>query len=445
MKKLLAILLVLMMATGVVVAQENAEGVDFTSDPDRLFSLNYSLPEGYEALVEGVDSISHFNYGAMDFDPATQRNGDIFEDLTGVGVEHIVVSFDDMAQQITTAVISESPTPDIFQIERNYVRLARAGRLVNLDMLWTDEIWEFYPEWVKDDIEVDGSYYAVPQLGQQWGFYYRPSLLEEAGFEGTPTTRDELLEMAQAMTTEDVFGYGFAAGDAFSAYESFLSILYMMDGRLIQEDGQIDVTTEEAQMALQFLVDLVYEYEVAPPSAAQLLESELGDLFVNGQVAMMGQWDYHFARAENPDLSAIAGDTGFTMIPSWDEETEGKSQGDFQIMAINAASENIDAAILFLDYMRSEQAHTNEFLLEGNNTLVTTVYDRASAISETDPEYLQAHVDLAPVSIRENFENMSAVVDDLGAQVQAAIANAASVEDALNAAQAAINETMGYE
>ncbi|NBC28383.1 MAG: extracellular solute-binding protein [Spirochaetes bacterium] len=150
-------------------AEETA--VDFTANPDRLFSVSYTLPDGWEELVEGTSRISHFNYGAMDFDPATMRNGDIFEDLTGVEVEHIVVSFDDMAQKISTAVLSESATPDIFQIERNYVRLARAGRLVNLDELWTDEMWENYADWVKDDIEVDGSYYAVPQLGQQWGLY----------------------------------------------------------------------------------------------------------------------------------------------------------------------------------------------------------------------------------------------------------------------------------
>jgi multiple sugar transport system substrate-binding protein len=218
----------------------------------------------------------------------------------------------------------------------------------------------------------------------------------------------------------------------------------MMNGRLVDDDGMLDVQTDTAQQALQFLVDLVYEYEVAPPSAAQLKEAELGDLFVGGRIAMMGQWDYHFSRAENEEQSNIAGDVGFTVTPSWDAQTDGKALGDFQIMAINGSSDNISAAKLFLDYMRSEQAHSNEFLLEGNNTLVKTVYDRASAASEVDAEYLQAHKELADMSIRENFENMSKVVDDLGSQVQAAVADSKSVERALADAQSAINDTMGY-
>ena len=116
-----------------------------------------------------------------------------------------------------------------------------------------------------------------------------------------------------------------------------------------------------------------------------------GDIFVDGRIAMMGQWDYHFSRAENEEQSSVAGDVGFTTTPSWDSQTDGKALGDFQIMAMNGSSDNIPAAKLFLDYVRSEQAHSNEFLLEGNNTLVKTVYDRASAVSEVDAEYLQAH------------------------------------------------------
>lgn len=424
-------------------AQEPASTeVNFT-DVDRLISPNYTLPDNWETLVGDARQISHFNYGALDFDPATVRNGDIFQDLTGVEVEHIVVSFDDMAQKISTAILSESSTPDMFQIERNYVRLAKAGMLVNLDELWSDELWEHYADWVKDDVEVDGHYYAVPQLGQQWGFYYRPSLLEEAGFSEPPRTKDELVEMAQAMTTEDVFGYGFAAGDNFSAYESFLSVLYTMDGKLLH-DGKVNVETPEAKESLQFLVDLVEEYKVAPPAAAELKESELGDMYVGGQIAMMGQWDYHFARATNPEQSNIPEDVGFTVPPSWDEDTDGKALADFQILAISKFSENIGASKLFLDYMRSEQAHANEFLLEGNNTLVKDVYNRASAQTEVNPQYLEAHEALADQSIRENFSNMAKVVDDLGSQVQAAVAGAKSVDQALSDAQAAINKTMDY-
>jgi multiple sugar transport system substrate-binding protein len=428
----------------IVEVPAEAEGAGGLTDVDRLISPNYRLPDNWEEMVDGTTKISHFNYGALDFDPATVRNGDTFEDLTGVEVEHIVVAFEDMSQKISTALLSESSTPDMFQIERHYVQLAKAGMLVNLDELWTDELWENYADWVKDDVEVDGHYYAVPQLGQQWGFYYRPAVLEEAGYSAPPTTKDELVEMAQALTTDDMYGYGFAAGDSFSAYESFLSILYMMDGRLLQEDGKINVQTPEAEEALQFLVDLVYEYEVAPPSAAELKESELGDMFVGGNLAMMGQWDYHFNRAKDPEVSNIAEDVGFTVPPSWDAETEGKGLGDYEILAINKFSENIEASKLFLDYMRSEQAHTNEFLLEGNNTLVKAVYDRAAAATELDPEYLEAHLQLADRSIRENFSEMDKVVDDLGSQIQAAVAGAKTPQEALADAQAAIDKSMGY-
>ena len=421
-----------------------AEEVDWNSPVpmvERVIAPSYQLPTGWQSLVAGVDKISHFNYGALVYDPATVRNGDTFEDLTGVKVEQVVVSFGDMAVKIATTLLSKSPSPDMFQIERNYIRNARAGLLVNVDELWNEELWSHYPDWVRKDIEVDGHYYAVPQLGQQWGFYYRPSLLKEAGFTGLPTTKDELLEMAKATTGEGTYGYGFAAGDNFAAYESFLSILYMQDGRLLH-DGKVTLTSEKAKKALQFLVDLVYKYKVVPPSVAELKEAELGDLFVGGKIAMMGQWDYHFARAKNPELSKISEDVGFTVPPSWDKDTKGRALADYEILAINKYSKNIDACKLFLDYMRSEQAHANELIVEGNNSLVKDVFDLAITKRTLDPEYLETHKKLANSSMRENYPHMSEVVDIIGSQVRAAVARAKSVEEALSDAQKEIDKVM---
>lgn len=431
----------LVFSLGIVSLSEEVDWNEPRSLEDRVMGPNYQLPEGWDSLVEGTNQISHFNYGALEYDPATVRNGDVFEELTGVKVQHQVVSFGDMAQKIATTLLGKSPNPDIFQIERNYVRNARAGNLVNLDELWTEDLWAHYPDWVQDDIEVDGHYYAVPQLGQQWGFYYRPGLIEEAGFDGPPETKEELVEVAKAVTTEDTYGYGFAAGDNFAAYESFLSILYMQDGQLLHE-GEVDVTTEKATNALQFLVDLVHEYEVAPPAAGQMKEAELGDMFVGGQIAMMSQWDYHYPRATNPEESTIADDVAFTIPPDWSSDIDGKALADFQIMAINKYSNNIPASKLFLDYMRSQQAHSTEFLLEGNNSLVLDVFDSPKAETEVDEGFLKAKKELAGKSVRENFSHMAEVVEALGSQVRAAVTQSKSVEKALSDAQSQIDKAM---
>jgi ABC-type glycerol-3-phosphate transport system substrate-binding protein len=155
---------------------------------------------------------------------------------------------------------------------------------------------------------------------------------------------------------------------------------------------------------------------------------------------MMSQWDYHYSRATNPEQSNIADDVGFTVPPDWTADTDGKALADYQILAINKFSENIDAAKLFMDYMRSQQAHSNEFLLEGTDTLVTDVYQSAAAQSEVDEQYLQAHIELADQSIRENYRIMPKAVEIIGSEVQAAVAQQKSVSDALADAQEALEE-----
>ncbi len=438
-KKILIVLSIFLMVFSVVAFGESNQ-VKFT-DVNRLMGVNYFLPDNWETLVDGTKEISHFNYGALSYDPATVMNGQIFEDLTGIRVNQLVVAFDDMAQKITTTILSKSPNPDMFQIERNYVELAKAGMFVNLDDLWTDELWSQYANWVKEDIDVDGHYYAVPQLGQQWAFYYRPSLLKAAGYNNPPKTKDELIKIAQALTHEDIYGYGFAAGDNFSAYESFLSILYMQDGRLLN-NGKVEVNTAQTKKALQFLVDMIYKYKVVPMSCVEFKESELGDMFVGGKLAMMGQWDYQYKRAINPEVSNVSDDVGFTVPPSWDSTTEGKTLADYEILAINKFSKNIGACKLFCDYMRSKQAHTNEFLVEGNNTLVKSVYVLTQAKANVDPLYLKTHVLLADKSRRENYENMSAIVDIIGGAVRIALTQEKSIDQVLLDAQKAIDKKM---
>src|SRR6056297_1350834 len=122
MTKKSAKLIIGLTLVAILVLPFAALGEDFdwnapSSIEDRTMGPNYQLPENWESLVEGTKEVSHFNYGAMSYDPATERNGDIFEALTGVKVIHQVVSFDDMAQKIATTLLGRSPNPDMFQIE----------------------------------------------------------------------------------------------------------------------------------------------------------------------------------------------------------------------------------------------------------------------------------------------------------------------------------------
>ncbi|MDZ7799178.1 MAG: hypothetical protein U5K81_00095 [Trueperaceae bacterium] len=74
--------LLFVLTLALIIPSLAAAQVDFTTDAeDRLFNPNYQLPDGWQELVGDTEEISHFNYGAMDFDPATLRNGDVYQEL----------------------------------------------------------------------------------------------------------------------------------------------------------------------------------------------------------------------------------------------------------------------------------------------------------------------------------------------------------------------------
>lgn len=130
---------------------------------------------------------------------------------------------------------------------------------------------------------VDGKLYGFPYSWNNMVIWYRPSMVKAAGL-ATPSpswTRADFLRYAQKLTKDGVYGY--AVENAY--FVGTMPWIFANGTSLFNADfTRATADTPDVADAMQFLVDLVQKYKVAPDPAGV----STFNLFQAGQLAMFG-------------------------------------------------------------------------------------------------------------------------------------------------------------
>ncbi len=203
--------------------------------------------------------------------------------------------------------------------------------------------------WATDD----GVPYGIPFVAVSHGIYYNADLLDELGL-SVPTSWDELIATAQAVQDAGYDAFANAAGDEWTMAE----IVFMnlaptfiggVEGRQAYLSGERCFNDENAVSAFQAVADIT---PYLPEGHEALAYYDSQQLFLLGEAAMWfgGSWDIPFFESEAPDF-----EWSIFPIPA----PEGKDQHvTFHLdagMGLNAASENQEAAKVFLDWLSGPQ------------------------------------------------------------------------------------------
>lgn len=151
--------------------------------------------------------------------------------------------------------------------------------------------------WESVNAHVKGGTYLIPYGFYQRCLYYRQDWLEEAGLP-VPTTWEELLETAAALTdpSQNRFGYAFRGGTsgyqyADTAYWSWIGVDALDDANngfyLKDSDGKTIFTLPEAREALEYHKRLYKE--ASPSDSLAWAFSEMVQGFVGGTCAFLIQ------------------------------------------------------------------------------------------------------------------------------------------------------------
>lgn len=341
MKKMLCLGLTLAMAASLTACGgsdagsasiDSGDGEGGVSGSITVWEHDYSFESSLEQIIEGFQK----QYPNVDVDYEIKADGDYYSLLQ-------------------TAIQSGSG-PDLYWT--NGTATANMPDLVSNDAcadLAEVVDYSFISEEAMDLATIDGGVYSVPWMTLDTRtVFYNKDMFEENGWE-IPGTLDEF-EALLAQIKEAGITPISLAHDSWSALFAYEPILAAYDTEYAE--GLRDYTSKAddapAREALQKMVDWANagyfgdNWMGVIDNSAQILAFTTGNTTMN----IAGSWDAATIMENNPDLNFGA----FT-IPSADGTTGlvGTAANGF---SVNAASENMDAAVAFANYCASKEAQT---------------------------------------------------------------------------------------
>lgn len=255
------------------------------------------------------------------------------------------------------AATTTGDAPDIIWCARDELcGVLNAGALEPLENL-------FLGEWSEEEIaDIDDAYF---QFGERDGqhytltlnkncivLYYREDLLEAAGLE-VPTTWDEIIEAAKALTYEDEetgqMVYGLGQSFATTSNDPQLMLNYIVDkqGSLFNEDGTANWANEIGLEALNWTLDCI-EMGITPAECVNTSIEDIYTEYASGKYAMCIGSGVRLASVR--DAASFDGSTiQITTIP-------GNTIIDGWFAGVWSGSENKEMAGKFLEKMYATES-----------------------------------------------------------------------------------------
>jgi multiple sugar transport system substrate-binding protein len=246
--------------------------------------------------AKGVDKLTVFNLGELEYDPAITELALAFEAMTGIKVELYPAPSATLLEEASRSLSLGESTYDILDFPPSWTMpdWVDAGWIVPLDDVIPSRMPDqWYAPLIPSTMK-DGKTYFIRHQVEVRVLMYRQDLFESAGLSGPPKDWDELVEFAKKLTVDkdgdgniDQWGYAFSASPTGETIlETFGSFLNMAGGKLWNDDGTAAFNSPEGEAALQFMTDLVHTHKVAPPGVIDYREGPLDDLLISGAVAM---------------------------------------------------------------------------------------------------------------------------------------------------------------
>ena len=246
--------------------------------------------------------------------------------------------------------------PDMFVLTpySQVEQFAKNGKIVDLsDQPFVDKIYSN----TKNSITYEGKIYAYPVAQDFMGMFYNVEYFEKAGITEVPKTIDEFEEVCEKLQAA---GYTPIAA-TYKDTEALNHVFSCLLGAAVNDDstewiesmqteeGSFDVANKDF---IFHFCDILKKY-----SGDNYMDADYSagyNTFVSGDAAMLlsGEWSLSTLNDVNPDAQM-----GVFAVPVTDDPEDAKLDVDVGcVVAVNADSPNVDAALKVLDAISSEES-----------------------------------------------------------------------------------------
>ncbi len=329
-------------------------------------------------------------------------------------------------QQLTQRFIAGSSTPDVITSDVIWpATFAKSGWIMSLDRFSPNKS-QFFSGQVQAGT-YNGHLYGIPWFINAEGIYYRSDLITTP-----PKTPAELTSAAKiAMSQDSSLQMGLAYEGA--KYEGVVTSFESFAGGF---GGSLDlnhINSAQNVQALTWMRDAIYSQKISPQAVTSWQESDVQQAFLSGQSAFAMNWPYIYSLAEASG-SSLKGKTGWMPFPSGTNTPKAALGGD--ALVINAKTSQANAAWKFVQFLLTDQEQISRAVSAGDPPAVQSAYN-ATLYSQAS-YYQQEKAVFNVATPRPVTPLYPRVSDVLQTQLNAALANQVSTQQALSSAQTQI-------
>jgi len=288
------------------------------ADPQDVTIWYYWETEGHQVALDKV--IQDYN-GSQDAYEVTAK----------------YVPFADFKKQLSVGAAADE-LPDIAILDSpDHASYASMG--IFEDLTGKFDVSDYY-EGTVNSCTIDGQLYGVPFGANCLALYYNEDMLTEKGC-SAPTTWDELLETAKALTTDSVSGMAFCSVQNEEGTFNFVPWLWSTGASSYEMDSEGGIK------ALTFAKELI-DSGVMSKECTNWTQGDVMNQFISGNVAMMinGPWQIPTMQAEAPDLNWKV-----TLIPKESEYASVLGGENYAVIK----GRNTEGALDFLAYATTDE------------------------------------------------------------------------------------------
>ncbi len=357
-----------------------------------------------------------------------------------IKVNYILIPFSSWPDYITKlkTMVAGGTGPDVARLAVEGIQSFVADGMAlpfddfiaeNADLMEELGVNDIHPN-INAPFQVDGKTYGFAWDWNNIVMFLNKDVFAEKNIElpGSDWNKDKFLEIAQTLTYEKDGEkvYGTVAP---TDYFTVTAWLYNNNASVLNEDmTECTLNSPEAIETIQFLHDLVYKYEVAPAPSAGL---DTSNLFMNGQIAMLGNGRWSIASLANNNFE----DYDIQALPALSTQQSSFGSGSFPVLS---STKHPYEAMLFSSWLSASSFSQETFLK------TDSVPSRISVMEKILPTMLPENgmlwresADVAKsIQAPTQLTDVTAVFDKYMSLV---FANEISVEDGMNKATEEIN------
>jgi multiple sugar transport system substrate-binding protein len=289
-----------------------------------------------------------------------------------------------------------------------------------------------------------GPFVCIPYVGNAQMFFYDGAKFAEQGLPNGPSTWEEVITAAGAMTEAGggrYFGYVFRGGQGNPVVADFMPIFWSFGADLFNDDrSAVTIDTPEGAAAMKTFMAL---RDISPKGVESYNANEVGTALAAGTAASSINWPNWVATFEDPSQSKMVGKISFSAIPSGTHA--GSSEIGHWTMGIMSASQNKQEAFDFMIWATSpEQIKISA--TRGNPPVRFSVFTDPELTSQDQFRHFPTLMEAINFSTpRPRHPKWPEIENAFGIELSKAVAGTITPEEALTNSQAAVEQISGIQ